>query len=84
MSGFRCYRRVIERGLETNEGSHIAYSVAATGAFHLAESRQVSLEDVHLLHQSGESRLRGFTHLLINSFGLGERRDAWKHTPQAF
>lgn len=57
----------------------VAYRVAGTGAFHLAESGHVSLEDVHLLHQGGESRLCGFAHLLINAFGLGEDIDAPEH-----
>lgn len=50
------------------------YRVTAAGSFHLAEAWQVGLEDVHLLHQGGESRLRGLADLLINSFRLrGER-----------
>lgn len=57
----------------------VAYRVAGTGAFHLAESGHVSLEDVHLLHQGGESRLCGFAHLLINTFGLGKNINAPKH-----
>lgn len=59
--------------------SHVAYRVAATSTFHLAESRHICLEDVHLLHQGGESGLCGLTHLLINSFGLGEKSHTSKH-----
>lgn len=58
---------------------HIAHRVAASSTFHSTESRQVSLEDIHLLHQCGESCLCGLTHLLINSFGLREIKEAPKH-----
>lgn len=46
------------------------YRVAAAGSFHLAESRQVRLKDIHLLHQGGESRLCGLADLLVNSSRL--------------
>ena len=54
----------------THTHTHTAYRVAGPGTFHLAETGDVRLEDVHLLHQGGESRLCGFSHLLINTFGL--------------
>lgn len=64
--------------LVTNSSPHVAYRVAGACPFHLAQSGHISLEDVHLLHQGGESRLCGFTHLLINAFGLGENRNTSK------
>lgn len=53
-----------------------AYRITATSTFHFTKSGQVSLKDVHLLHQGDESSLCGFSHLLINSFALEKKRDA--------
>lgn len=61
-----------------------AHRIAATGTFHFTQSRQVSLEDVHLLHQGDESGLCGLSHLLINSFVLEEKRDASQRALERF
>lgn len=60
--------------LAANETQKIAHRVAAAGTLHFTQSREVSLEDVHLLHQGDESGLCGLSNLLINSFVLEEKR----------
>lgn len=69
------HRRSHQNLINTNQDHKIprqghTYRVAGPGTFDLGESRHFRLEDVHLLHQGGESSFCGLTHLLVNPFGL--------------
>lgn len=48
------------------------HRVAGVGPVDLGQVADVRVEDVHLLHQAGEGRLGGLTHLLIHALHLVE------------
>ncbi len=48
------------------------YRVAGVGSLNLRQAPDVSVKNVHLFHQAGQSSLRGLSNLLKNTFRLKE------------
>lgn len=56
------------------------YRTASVGPLHLGKTAHFSVEHVHLLHQTAQSRFRGLTHLLVNTLRLCGVQDKEKVT----
>lgn len=47
---------------------HPTHRIAGVGSLHLGQFADVSVEDIHLLHQARQGCFSGFPHLLIDFF----------------
>lgn len=56
------------------EGAGVTHRVAGVGSVDLGQAVDVGVKDVHLLHQTGQCRLCGFTDLLVHTLHLKHQR----------